>query len=348
MRELVPIPLGVMSFSPLAIDTTLDWRGHVFSVESYRAWLHMLGPWVLHDLPGGRVAALEQLDPRVRDVIDGLAPSPGPEALTYSSPGAHSAGASVNLVLTAVRVRDRSGRLHGTAIMVKPAAPMALIGMMTSVGDTRHFARMLALAETARRPAAILFADLEGSSMLSRRLSTVSYFKFGRRLVRLADECVVDAGGVVGRNAGDGVAAIFLAQHAGSESAAARDCVCAMRAIRAGLPHVAERSGLEPGDVVLRFGLHWGATLYVGQVITAARGEVNAFGDEMNEAARIEACAAGGRTLASKALVERLEPEDAEACGVDLQRVVYTALGALPTASEKARRDAPAIAVCEV
>ena len=33
--------------------------------------------------------------------------------------------------------------------------------------------------------------------------------------------------------------------------------------------------------------------------------------DEVNEAARIEACAAGGRMLASKHLVERLDPDDA-------------------------------------
>ena len=57
----------------------------------------------------------------------------------------------------------------------------------------------------------------------------------------------------------------------------------------------------------LRFGLHWGATLYIGRILTAGRSEVTALGDEMNEAARIEACATGGRTLASKSLIERLD-----------------------------------------
>ena len=98
----------------------------------------------------------------------------------------------------------------------------------------------------------------------------------------------------------------------------------------------------------MRFGLHWGSTLYVGQITTSGRMEVTALGDDVNEGARIEACATGGRTLASKALIERLEPEDAAALDLDPDHITYTPLVDLPTATEKARRDAPAIAVCEV
>ena len=46
--------------------------------------------------------------------------------------------------------------------------------------------------------------------------------------------------------------------------------------------------------------------------------------------------------------MERLEPDDAAALDLDPDRITYTALGDLTTATEKARRDAPAIAVCEV
>jgi class 3 adenylate cyclase len=98
----------------------------------------------------------------------------------------------------------------------------------------------------------------------------------------------------------------------------------------------------------MRFGLHWGSTLYVGNITTAGRGEVTALGDEVNEAARIEACASGGRVLASKELIERLEPEAAASLNLDPDRITYTPLAALDTATEKARRDAPAIAVCDV
>ena len=83
-------------------------------------------------------------------------------------------------------------------------------------------------------------------------------------------------------------------------------------------------------------------------ITTSGRAEVNALGDQVNEAARIEACATGGLALVSKDLVERLEPEDAAALGLDPDRVTYTPLGGLATATEKARCDAPAIAVCEI
>jgi len=67
-----------------------------------------------------------------------------------------------------------------------------------------------------------------------------------------------------------------------------------------------DRGDLGDESVTFRFGLHWGARLYVGQSQTAGRSEVTALGDEVNDAARIEACASGGRTLASKDLLESL------------------------------------------
>ena len=240
------------------------------------------------------------------------------------------------------------GRLAGTALLYKPAVGMATLGAVAVKGDLDHFARMLGVSQPARRPAAILFADLEASSGLARRLSTAGYFAVGRRFVVAADRCIVDGGGLVGRHVGDGVGAFFLAETAGSESAAARACIAAARDLQRAMAGVAARSQLEQSDAVLRFGLHWGSTAYVGWITTTGRSEVTALGDEVNEAARIEACASGGRMLASKTLIERLNPNDAAALGINPDRVTYTPVADLPTATEKARRDAPAIAVCEV
>lgn len=75
---------------------------------------------------------------------------------------------------------------------------------------------------------------------------------------------------------------------------------------------------------------------------------MTALGDEVNEAARIEACASGGRMLASKNLIERLDPDGAAALGINPDRLPYTPLADLPTATEKARHNAPAIAFCEL
>ena len=159
---------------------------------------------------------------------------------------------------------------------------------------------------------------------------------------------MIDCGGLVGRHAGDGVVAFFLAEPAGSESRCARCCIQSARDLDAKLTDVAARSELAPEELTMRFGLHWGSTLYVGQIATGGRTEVTALGDEVNEGARIEACATGGRALASKLLVERLGPDDAADLGLDPDRIIYTPLADLATATEKARRDAPAIAVCDV
>jgi class 3 adenylate cyclase len=75
---------------------------------------------------------------------------------------------------------------------------MGSVYMVTGVGDTRHIERMHGVIEPDRRPAPILFADLEASSQLSRRLPTSEYFALARRLVRAADEAVVEVGGLVG------------------------------------------------------------------------------------------------------------------------------------------------------
>jgi class 3 adenylate cyclase len=282
-------------------------------------------------------------------MVDGISPAETPPAASFVMRGLYTAvGEGVDIPNTVLRLRNPAGEHVGIALISKPAVGMAVLGTMAAGADTRHFERMQQVAKAARRPAAVLFADLEASSPLARRLSTASYFALGRRMARAADRCVIDAGGLVGRHVGDGVVAFFLAETAGSESAAARACIEAARNLRDAMVEVASRSELQPEDLVMRFGLHWGATLYVGQIATSGRTEVTALGDEVNEGARIEACATDGRALASKALLERLDAEDAAALELDPDHITYTPLADLATATEKARRDAPAIAVCEV
>jgi class 3 adenylate cyclase len=106
--------------------------------------------------------------------------------------------------------------------------------------------------------------------------------------------------------------------------------------------------GLAPGEVRLRVGVHWGGALYMGQVVTGGRLEVTALGDEVNECARIEQTAAGGALLASEALLERLDPDEAAAVGLAPSRMAYRTLSDLESADEKAIRDAGLVAVTRV
>jgi class 3 adenylate cyclase len=142
---------------------------------------------------------------------------------------------------------------------------MSQLAAAAYTADLAHLERMRAVEHAGRRPAAILMADLEASSALARRLSTAGYFAFVRRLVRTIDDCIIDAGGIVGRHAGDGVVAFFLAEMAGSESAAARSGISAARTLRDGLADIAARSEITTSELSLRFGLHWDSTLYIGR-----------------------------------------------------------------------------------
>jgi class 3 adenylate cyclase len=240
-----------------------------------------------------------------------------------------------------VRINDDVGDFIGVLRLATPAAPTSLLARLGR-GDRAMYERMDAVMVPQRRPASILFADLEASGEVSRRLSSRGYFEVVRRLTDLIDSEVIAQGGIVGKHAGDGASAIFLVEQFGhSESAAAAAAVQAARAIRDGA------SGLAPEGLEVRVnvGIHWGATLMVGQVTTGGRLEVTALGDEMNEAARIETAAKGGVALASKHLLERLAPVDAAELGVDLDSMTYLTVGAMGTSSEKAVRDAGAISV---
>jgi class 3 adenylate cyclase len=341
------VALGSHYFGPEAMRVRLGWKSGPNTPELTREFFAAFGGLVLADTPGGREELSRLVDPALSDIVEGLEPAADAPALPIAWRG-NIVGRPVSALTFAIRIHNVQGDRAGAALISKPGAGMAVVATMASAGDPRHFERMQTLAKAGRRPGAILFADLEASSPLARRLPTASYFSLGRRLIRAADQCVIDAGGLVGRHSGDGVVAFFLAEIAGAESAAVRGCIEAARAIKRALPDVATRSGLDPEGVVLRFGLHWGSKLFVGQVTTSGRAEVNALGDEVNETARIEACATGGLMLGSKDLLERLEDDDATALNLDPAQLSYTPLADLPGATEKARRDAPAIAVYDL
>jgi class 3 adenylate cyclase len=238
-----------------------------------------------------------------------------------------------------VRLHDCAGRFIGTLLLVLPALPQSL-ALRLSRGDVEMYRRMDRLREPGRRATAILFADLESSGELSRRLSSRAYFDLIRALTDLIDDAVVAHGGILGKHAGDGASALFLADDAGGGSAAARNAIDAARAIRDGAAALRE-------DVRVKAAVHWGSRLMVGQVSTRGRLEVTALGDEMNEAARIEHAANGGVVLASKAVIEQLDSADAESLGLDPDALTYRTVAEL-SSNEKAIRDAGSIPVTAV
>lgn len=344
--QLVPVEIGVNLFSTAFMDTSIAWPVGP-DQHSYQEIFGTVGPLMLADYEGRRADLEQQLDPRVIDMLAEMKPVDA-EVTSLTGGAVGSLDRPTQIQGSISRIRDHTGRCRGISMQWKPAVPMTTLGGMAYDKDPRHLERVQAVSIATRQPAAILFGDLERSSALAKTMSTAGYFNLIRRIVRATDQAIVDHSGIVGRHVGDGVVAFFPSETFGSESAAARACIEAAHSLRDAVSQVANDTGLGAGDITLRFGLHWGAALYIGRITTLARTEVTALGDEVNEGARIEACATGGRTLASKNLVERLEEDDAVVLGLDPENMVYTPLAELPTATDKARRDAPAIAVCEV
>ena len=278
-----------------------------------------------------RDALLAMADERLRSIIAAAEPAEPPPLWTFEL-HFRRWGRSRGL---AIRLDDDGG---GVLFLYSSSLPASLLQLVAR-GDLEHFRRTAALVEPGRRAAAVLFADLEGSTALSRHLPTARFFAVVRDLMTAMDGAVIANGGVVGKHGGDGAVGFFLTEQLGSSSAAARAAVTAARDVLA--------AGRTLG-VAVNVGLHWGETLFLGQITTGGRLEVTALGDEVNECARIQESADGGAMLASKALLERLETADAAALGLDVGAVAYRVLAELPGAGRKAVRDAGTLPVAEV
>jgi class 3 adenylate cyclase len=309
------------------------------SLEAQAQWLRMNVPQMLVDDPDAkeRLAALTL--PELRDIVEECEPAEIP-IWTWLSRTTGVEPAVREVRNFGLRVRTREGEPFATVYMYGANLPATLLALVAQ-GDRGMFERMARLTEPGRREAAVLFADIQSSGELSRHLSSAAYFQLVHELFTKLDSIVIDADGIVGKHAGDGLSAFFLAEDCGSKEGATGAAVDAAINLAT--------AARDTGDgVTLNVGVHWGGALYMGQVVTGGRLEVTALGDEVNECARIQESARDGAVLASKALIERLAPEHAKRLGIDPDAVSYVTVGELPGATEKAVRDAGVIPVTEV
>jgi class 3 adenylate cyclase len=345
-------------------EDALGYGRHIVDVRWSEPWLSSVDdesrlglvatelPFIANDTPGGAEQlralveratgqplepfAAEQPPPmwarRIRLTVEGQPPFP--------------------VQFVASRLTAEDGTFLGTAYAYGSTLPARLLALVTR-GNEAMFERMAALVKPGRRSAAVLFADMQASGPLSRRLPSAGYFELIRSLTGEMDGAVIRNNGIVGKHAGDGVTAFFLLDDFDSPSACAAAAIQAAHEVRVTASRVAdemsERTGLfESADCAINVGLHWGGTLFIGQVVTGGRLEVTALGDEVNEGARVQQSARDGALLASKALVERLTVEDGRRIGVDPEDVVYTTVAELPGADAKAMRDAGTLPVTEL
>ena len=335
---------GELSYGmPSTIRATTSPRVWRLSEESQVSWWDLDGPYLRHDLLGIEQVILPELG-RMAEAFLRFEPVEPPIAWAGSFVTSFPDGSPVKVGRLVLRLVRPDGDLGGILGLYVGGDLRGSVQAMLSRGDDGMFERMAALTEPARRPAAVLFCDLEASGVLSRKLSSKAYFELIRELTTAIDGAVGQNTGIVGKHVGEGVSACFLAEQAGREAAAARGAIEAARRIQR---HVG-RLRSESGEARVNIGVHWGATLVIGQVVTGGRLEVTALGDEVNQAARIQEVARGGRVLVSKDALERVGERRAAELGISPEETTYEILAEIDGAGEKARRDAGGLAVTEL
>ncbi len=289
-------------------------------------------------LPDDLVPLLEQIEPE-----------PMPSALATSFDYLDPYGDSdlpvytVNVLL--IPQRDEQGSRRAVVGFCYMSLRPGLVSLLAR-GDEAMYERMAKLIEPQSREAAILLCDLESSTELARTLPTAGYFRLIRDLWTGIDKTVAANQGIIGKHAGDGASAFFLVDDLGSPSAAAAAAIRTARAIHERSADTFSEALESP--CMMRVGLHWGSSIYIGQLVPGNRLDVTALGDGVNECSRIQECADTHETLASKDLIERLTDVDAAELGLDPEKIRYRLLSDFSAAPQKVARDAGTVAVTPV
>lgn len=154
------------------------------------------------------------------------------------------------------------------------------------------------------RNIAALFVDIRGFTTMSEKLPAESVVEILNSYLALVTGCVYKHGGTLDKFIGDAVMAFWNApleqkDPVLSASRAALDMV-------KGIPELNEEIQKKYGvDISFGIGIHWGNAV-VGNIGADLRMDYTAIGDTVNTAARLEANAAGGQILISRAAVEEL------------------------------------------
>lgn len=304
-------------------------------------------PFFLSDMPDAKAALASKLDPSISTVLSSVAPKEQPDIWTGRFEYVAVPDAPPFLIKYLVaRIREPSGRLLGSVMVSVLGLRTTLLALLAR-GDVGMYDRMSRLVRPSRQQTAILFADLQGSGDISRRMPTHHYFEVISRLTANFDTAVAANNGIVGKHAGDGWTAFYLVSDAGTPEGAAASALRTARALGEAATTLQQEDSRHPA-LCLNVGLHWGPNLYMGQLVPGGRLDVTALGDEVNECARIQETARDGAILASKAFMEVLSEATMHQLDIDEDALVYQPLGSFAAAGEKAVRDAATLAVCHL
>lgn len=150
-----------------------------------------------------------------------------------------------------------------------------------------------------KRRAAILFADLQGSTELGHRLQAEEVYAAVSQRIQVLAEVVERHRGYVVKTLGDGILATFGAPVARGDDA--RSAGLAALAMQEALAASRWPDGFA---LKLRVGLNWGSVVAAPMVGAGGKLVFDVLGDAVNVAQRIEAAATPGSVFASLSLYE--------------------------------------------
>jgi class 3 adenylate cyclase/predicted ATPase len=188
-----------------------------------------------------------------------------------------------------VPLGDRKRLLKATAWLSKVEPSFsAKEAAQANQPATPTLVTLAAGGDAERRPVAVMFCDLVGSTTLAARLDAEDWRNLVNVYLEEASSAVSSFGGHVLKKLGDGLMALFGYPHAEENDAerAVRAALAVQRALdelkarnaRTGAPELAARIGIDAGAVVVEAG-----------------GEV--YGDAPNLAARVQALAEPGAVM---------------------------------------------------
>jgi len=333
---------------------------HVAAALMSEAWLHTITPesaialfndampLLFDTVPGGPKEFAKTVPPQFSSLFTTMTAKPQPDIFTGRFDYRQGDLDPYEVRFLIARMRDTDGTPVGSIGLTYMGLRPTLVSLLAR-GDEAMYERMAHLVEPGRRQAAILFADLQDSGDLSRRLPTPRYFELIRTLSTRFDQSVAAHGGVVGKHAGDGMTAFFISLSDAHAGAAACGALRTARDLQRWADELTEHFGNAlPFRLRVNVAVHWGSNLYMGQIVPGGRLDVSALGDEVNECARLQESTRDRAIAVSKTFAELLPPDDAARLGVDLGSVLYEPLAKLPGVSEKAVRDAGTLAVARL
>jgi class 3 adenylate cyclase len=343
LGERDPGKLGVGRHIAAAL-TSDTWMRTISPASAAQLFTNAM-PYLLDTVPGSIESFADTLAEPMRSGLSSIRALPMPELWTGHFDYQQGELDAYEVRFVFARLREQDGRVLGSYAITYIGTRPTLVSLLAR-GDVAMYERMAQLVDPGRHQAAILFADLQDSGELSRRLSTARYFKLIRTLTTRFDRTVAENCGIIGKHAGDGMTAFFLIDDTrGAGEAVANALRTARQVHRTSASLGGELTDVLSDGIRVNIGLHWGANLFMGQLVPGGRLDVTALGDEVNECARLQESMRGGGLGASKAFLELLSADDASALGVDVDDARYRPLASLDGVSPKAVRDAGTLAV---